>query len=60
RIAVYMYMREPAEGAPPVMVGGETRLGLGLAAIGTIAIGLVPPVTIAVIAMAQQAAQALL
>jgi NADH-quinone oxidoreductase subunit N len=60
RIAVYMYMRDPAEGAPPVTIGGETRVGLGLAAIGTIAIGLIPPVTIAVIAMAQSAAQALL
>ncbi len=60
RIAVYMYMRDPVEGAPAVTLGGETRVGLGLAAIGTVAIGLVPPVTIAVIAMAQQAAQALL
>ncbi len=60
RIAVYMYMRDPDEGAPPVTIGGETRVGLALAAIGTIAIGLIPPVTIAVIAMAQSAAQALL
>jgi NADH-quinone oxidoreductase subunit N len=60
RIAVYMYMREPADGAQPVALGGATRAGLGLAAIGTVAIGLVPPVTIAVISMAQQAAQALL
>jgi len=60
RVAVYMYMRDAPEAAPPVVVGGATRTGLGLAALGTIAIGLVPPVTIAVIVMAQQAAQALL
>jgi NADH-quinone oxidoreductase subunit N len=60
RVAVYMYMREPAGSAPAVELGGQTRLGLGLAALGTVAIGLVPPVTIAVITMAQQAAQALL
>jgi NADH-quinone oxidoreductase subunit N len=60
RVAVYMYMRDGPETAPPVVVGGATRTGLGLAALGTIAIGLVPPVTIAVIVMAQQAAQALL
>jgi NADH-quinone oxidoreductase subunit N len=60
RVAVYMYMREPAESAPAVELGGETRVGLGLAALGTVAIGLVPPVTIAVITMAQGAALALL
>ncbi len=60
RVAVYMYMREPADSAPAVELGGQTRAGLGIAALGTVAIGLVPPVTIAVIAMAQEAAQALL
>jgi NADH-quinone oxidoreductase subunit N len=60
RVAVYMYMREPADSAPRVELGGQTRLGLGLAALGTVAIGLVPPVTIAVITLAQGAAQALL
>ncbi|MEP7158652.1 MAG: NADH-quinone oxidoreductase subunit N, partial [Chloroflexota bacterium] len=60
RIAVYMYMRDPSEGAPPVTVGGATRAGLSLAALGTVAIGLIPPVTIAVIVMAERAAQALL
>jgi NADH-quinone oxidoreductase subunit N len=60
RVAVYMYMREPAEGAPAVTLGGATRAGLGLAALGTVAIGLIPPVTIAVITMAAQAARALL
>jgi NADH-quinone oxidoreductase subunit N len=60
RVAVYMYMREPADAAPAVELGGQTRVGLALAALGTVAIGLVPPVTIAVITVAQQAAQALL
>jgi NADH-quinone oxidoreductase subunit N len=27
RVAVYMYMREPAEGAPAVTLGGATRAG---------------------------------
>jgi NADH-quinone oxidoreductase subunit N len=60
RVAVYMYMRDPADSAPALELGTQTRVGLGLAALGTVAIGLVPPVTIAVITMAQQAAQALL
>jgi NADH-quinone oxidoreductase subunit N len=60
RVAVYMYMRDPAENAGAISIGRETSTGLGIAAIGTIAIGLVPPVTIAVIAMAEQAARALL
>jgi len=60
RVAVVMYMRDPAENAPPIVVGAQTRTGLGIAAVGTIAIGLVPPVTVAVIAMAEQAARALL
>jgi NADH-quinone oxidoreductase subunit N len=60
RVAVYMYMRDPSESAPPIAVGGFTRTGLGLAALGTVAIGLIPPVTIAVIVMAERAAQALL
>jgi NADH-quinone oxidoreductase subunit N len=60
RVAVVMYMRDPAENAPPITIGGETSAGLGIAAIGTVAIGLIPPVTIAVIAMAEQAARALL
>ena len=60
RVAVYMYMRDASETAPAVVVGGATRAGLGLAALGTVAIGLLPPVTIAVILVAEQAAQALL
>jgi NADH:ubiquinone oxidoreductase subunit 2 (subunit N) len=57
---VYMYMRDPPEGATPVNVGGATQAGLGLAAAFTIAIGLIPPVTIAVIGVAEEAARALL
>jgi NADH-quinone oxidoreductase subunit N len=60
RVAVYMYMRDQPEGAQPVELGGRTSAGLSIAALGTIAIGLVPPVTIAVIAMAEQAARSLL
>jgi len=60
RVAVYMYMRDPADSAQPVSVGAQTSTGLGIAAAATIAIGLIPPVTIAVIAMAEQAARALL
>jgi NADH-quinone oxidoreductase subunit N len=60
RVVVYMYFRDAPETAPAVSVGGSTRLGLGLAAVGTIAIGLVPPVTVAVITAAEGAARALL
>ena len=60
RVVVYMYMRDAPEGAQPVSVGTETRAGLGLAAALTIAIGLIPPVTIAVIGAAEEAARALL
>jgi NADH-quinone oxidoreductase subunit N len=60
RVAVVMYMRDPAENAGPVTIGGATSAGLGIAAIGTVAIGVIPPVTIAVIAVAEQAARALL
>jgi hypothetical protein len=55
-----MYMRDAPEGARDVDVGGPTRTGLGLAAALTVFIGLVPPVTTAVILMAREAAQALL
>jgi NADH-quinone oxidoreductase subunit N len=60
RVVVYMYMRDAPEGAQPVTVGAETRTGLALAAALTIAIGLIPPVTIAVIGAAEEAARALL
>jgi NADH-quinone oxidoreductase subunit N len=60
RVAVYMYMREAPEDAAEVSVGGATRTGLALAGLATIFIGLVPPVTVAVILMAEGAARALL
>jgi NADH-quinone oxidoreductase subunit N len=60
RVVVFMFMRPAPENAPAITVGGSTNAGLGLAAIGTVAIGLVPPVTIAVIGIAEQAARALL
>ena len=60
RVVVVMYFREPREGAAPVAVGGATQAGLGLSAALTIAIGLIPPVTVAVIGVAEQAARALL
>ena len=60
RVVVWMFMRDAPEGSPPVNVGGATRLGLGLAAVLTIAIGLLPPVTIAVINAAEGAARSLL
>ena len=60
RVVVYMYMRDAPEGVTPVNVGGATQAGLGLAAALTIAIGLIPPVTVAVIGVAEEAARALL
>jgi NADH-quinone oxidoreductase subunit N len=59
RVVVVMYMRKPAEGAEPVSVGRPTRAGLVLAATLTIAIGLVPPVTQAVLDWTEAAAVAL-
>ena len=53
RVAVYMYMRDPAENARPVTIGGaDAHRVWRIAAVGTVAIGLIPPVTVAVIAMA--------
>ncbi|MEO6350765.1 MAG: NADH-quinone oxidoreductase subunit N [Candidatus Limnocylindrales bacterium] len=60
RVVVYMYMREAPESAAPVSVGRGTQVGLGLAAALTIAIGLIPPVTVAVIDVAEGAARSLL
>ncbi|MFV2065058.1 MAG: NADH-quinone oxidoreductase subunit N [Chloroflexota bacterium] len=59
RVVVHMYMRKPAEGAPPVSIGGATRVGLILAATATILIGLFPPVTAAILEWAEAAATAL-
>jgi len=60
RVVVYMYMRDAPEGVTPVNVGGATQAGLGIAAVLTIAIGLIPMVTVAVIGVAEEAARALL
>jgi len=60
RVVVYMYMRDAPEGSRSIEVGAFTRAGLIIAAALTIVIGLVPPVTTAVIDMAREAAQALL
>ena len=59
RVVVYMYMRQPAEGAGEVSVGNATRAGLILAAIATIAIGLAPLITGAVLDWTEAAAIAL-
>ena len=59
RVVVYMYMRQPAEGARAVSIGLPTRVGLVVAATLTIAIGLVPPVTQAVLDWTEAAAAAL-
>jgi NADH-quinone oxidoreductase subunit N len=59
RVVVYMYMRQPAEGAAEVSVGNATRAGLILAAIATVAIGLAPLITGAVLDWTEAAAVAL-
>jgi NADH-quinone oxidoreductase subunit N len=59
RVVVVMYMRKPAEKAGPVSLGLPTRVGLVLAAVATIAIGLLPPITSAVLDWTEAAAAAL-
>jgi NADH-quinone oxidoreductase subunit N len=59
RVVVYMYMRKPAEDAPQVTIGALTRVGLVVAATLTILIGLLPPVTEAVLDWTEAAAVAL-
>jgi NADH-quinone oxidoreductase subunit N len=59
RIVVYMYMRKPAENARSIDVGAITRVGLLVAAAATIMIGLVPPVTAAILEWTEAAAQGL-
>jgi NADH-quinone oxidoreductase subunit N len=59
RVVVYMYMRAPAEDAPAVSVGTITRVGLVVAAAAVIVIGLVPPVTGAILEWTEAAAQGL-
>jgi NADH-quinone oxidoreductase subunit N len=56
RVVVFMFMRDPVPNAQPVTVGPLMQAGLAVAAVLTIAIGLLPPV----IDMANGAAQVLL
>ena len=44
RVVVYMYMREPAEGAAPVTPGLLFRAGLAVTGIATIVFGLLPAI----------------
>ena len=60
RVVVFMFMREPSGSPAPVSTGGMMRVGLAISALLTIFIGLVPPVTIAVIELARGAAEVLL
>jgi len=59
RVVVYMYMREPAEAAPEISIGAVTKVGLVVAATAVIVIGLVPPVTGAILEWTEAAAQGL-
>ena len=59
RVVVYMYMRKPAEDAPEVSIGNITRAGLIISAAAVIIIGLVPPVTGAILEWTEAAAQGL-
>ena len=59
RVVVYMYMRKPAENAPEVSIGAVTQAGLIVAAAAVIVIGLVPPVTGALLEWTEAAAQGL-
>ena len=56
RVVVFMFMRDPAPSAQPVALGGLMKAGLAVAAVFTIAIGLIPPV----IDLARSAADVLL
>jgi NADH-quinone oxidoreductase subunit N len=60
RVVVVMYMREAPDGARAVSVGGATRVGLVIAAVATVAIGLLPAVTSATLDWTLQAASALI
>ena len=60
RVVVFMYMREAPANARPVILGGFTRAGLVIAAVATIAIGVVPNVVIGVYDAALRAATALM
>jgi NADH:ubiquinone oxidoreductase subunit 2 (subunit N) len=60
RVVVVMYMREAPEHARPVVVGALTRVGLFIAAGATIAIGLLPQITGAMLDWTMNAAKSLL
>jgi NADH-quinone oxidoreductase subunit N len=60
RVVVFMYMRKAEEGAPEVTIGQFTRAGLILAAFVTIAIGIIPGVTEAILDWTFLAAQELI
>lgn len=60
RVVVFMYMRDAPANAKEVTVGRLTRAGLVIAAVATIAIGLVPNVIIGVYDAALRAASALM
>jgi len=60
RVVVTMYMREAPDNARPVVVGGLTRIGLIIAAGATIAIGLLPAITGAMLDWSMNAARSLL
>ena len=59
RVVVYMYMRKGDEGAPSISLGTPTTIGLALAIIATVAIGLIPPITEAVLDWTEAAAELL-
>ena len=60
RVVVTMYMRDAPEGSRAVHLGGWTRVGLVLAAIGVVAIGLLPTVTGAILDWTMEAARTLI
>ena len=60
RVVVTMYMREAPDNARPVVIGGLTRVGLVIAAGATIAIGLLPMITGAMLDWTMDAARSLL
>lgn len=60
RVVVYMYMREAPDAARPVSIGRPTAIGLAVAAVATLAIGLLPVVTSAVLDWTLAAAEVLI
>lgn len=60
RVVVFMYMRDAPANSREIRLGASTRAGLAIAAIATLAIGLIPNVIIGVYDAALRAASALL